>query len=835
MRHAAVRVTGILLVLLAFFAPPAAPARPVTARLVTGGVPLPVVVSAGASAGVKDTAQRLAEYLSRMSGAAFAVTAGPGASGIAVGLPGDFPAVKTGVAFDAADPLQRERYLLRSHARGLYLIGATEAAVRDAAWDLLGRLGYRQYFPGPTWEIVPKAPAPAIAVDAVESPDYYSRRIWYGFGTYPENMARYNDWCAKNRATESLVLNTGHSYGGIIREHRAEFVAHPEYLALVKGARTPVDDGDAKFCIANAGLRQLVVAHCLQQFAANPALDSTSLDPSDGGGWCECDACAKMGSVSDRVVTLANEAARAVNARYPGKYIGIYAYNLHSPPPAVRVDPHVIVSVATAFISGFYTVDGLLDGWRAQGATAGIREYYSVNTWDRNLPGSARGCNLDYLQRTIPHFYDRGARFMSSESGDCWALNGFGYYFAARMLWDVGEAKRREAILSEFLENAFGPARGPMQAFFARLEGSRPPLLSTDLVGRLYRDLQAARALAPDPRVQARLDELVLYVRYVELYRDYDAARGPDRLKALEAVCRFAWRIRGAGMVHSLAIYRDVPARDRSVTAPAECDWEVPEAKNPWKQNPPLTREEIASILDAGIARNALVAFTPAAYSARLVPAAPLRLPAVPDGMPALRTRFDMTIYTAVPPGAGKAALAYSGNGRIFTLKSLDGRGTAEAIDLRRAEMVAGETPATVTLTTARAGLHALAVGGSTLGSTTVQLLDGLPMTVDSDNDFVGRWYLYFYVPKGTKVIGGYSATQDGVLLDPDGKEAFSFASLAKPDYFSVPVPPGQDGRLWKMHFCAGMKKLLTVPPYYARNAAELLLPAEVVEKDAGR
>jgi hypothetical protein len=48
-----------------------------------------------------------------------------------------------------------------------------------------------------------------------------------------------------------------------------------------------------------------------------------------------------------------------------------------------------------------------------------------------------------------------------------------------------------------------------------------------------------------------------------------------------------------------------------------------------------------------------------------------------------------------------------------------------------------------------------------------------------------------------------------------------------------VPVKPGEDGRLWKFHQCAGQRLLMTVPPYLARSGKELLLPAEVVEKDA--
>ena len=58
---------------------------------------------------------------------------------------------------------------------------------------------------------------------------------------------------------------------------------------------------------------------------------------------------------------------------------------------------------------------------------------------------------------------------------------------------------------------------------------------------------------------------------------------------------------------------------------------------------------------------------------------------------------------------------------------------------------------------------------------------------------FAGRWNLYFYVPKGTKTIGGY-ASGVGDLPDGVGKKVHTFDKKAA--YFSVMVPAGQDGRL---------------------------------------
>ena len=808
--------------------PAVSPAPPVVRLAMNGKALLPVVISEKASEQVKKSAQALADMLKKISGATFEVKTGDGTAGLAVGVFTDFPTVNTRIPFDAVDSKNRETYLLRSHAKGIYLIGATELAVQDAVWDFLYRLGYRQFFPNPDWEVAPHLITPSIALNDMQTPDYYSRLIWYGYGSYPENMKQYTEWCAKNRALPGIALNTGHAYDGFIRANKAAFAAHPEYYALVNGKR----DG-SKLCIANPDLRKLVVDTALKQLADNPTLDSISVEPSDGGGWCECEQCKAMGSIPDRALTLANEVAQAVNKQFPGKLVGMYAYNEHCAPPTITVDPHVIVSVATAFIRG-YSVDQLIDGWHERGATEGIREYYAINVWERDLPGGPRGAKLDYLQQTIPHFYQRGARFMSAESGDSWGPCGLGFYFASRMLWDVDEARRRDAILNDFFERAFGPAKKSVMEFYKLLDGSTPKLMSDDLIGRMYRHLRDAKTLAKDPGVLARIDDLILYTHYVDLYWAYASTAGEPHQQAFEQLFHFAYRIRSTGMIHTLALVRDLPNRDKSVKVPPDCEWSVPDAKNPWKQDPPIYQQDVDKFLADGIRQNTLVDFTPVTYSTNLAPVTRLNLPKVADSMPLINSRFDIPVYTWVPEGQGKVNISYTGYGRDFSLVSAQRKvGALEDKDLRKSEVIPPDKPQQLELKTPNAGLHILTIGGSTTGWISFRLLDDLPMTVSSDNQFSGRWYLYFYVPKGTKVIGGYTESKTGNLINPDGKEAFAFEKMNRIGYFSVPVPAGQDGKLWKMNFNSGRKILMTVPPYYARNAAELLLPVEVVNADA--
>jgi hypothetical protein len=120
----------------------------------------------------KDASDRLQQnYLSRMSGADFKVASGTEASGITVGTVTDF-ANRPGGRFVAGAPTRTEDYWLRSHANDVLIIGTSDLAVEHAVWDLLHRLGYRSFFPGKHWEIVPKLNALPIEVDSFEHPEY---------------------------------------------------------------------------------------------------------------------------------------------------------------------------------------------------------------------------------------------------------------------------------------------------------------------------------------------------------------------------------------------------------------------------------------------------------------------------------------------------------------------------------------------------------------------------------------------------------------------------------------------------------------------------------------
>lgn len=819
-----------------------------------------VITAHNATEKTRKAAQTLASYLSRIAGVKFEVKNGDGTSGIAVGTKTDFPGLQIAEQFAPDDAQRREEYMLRSHDRGLYLIGATEMAVSHAVWDLLYRLGYRQFFPNPHWEVVPVKPDLKISVDTLEKPDFLARRIWYGFGSWKINMQDKAIWDERNRMGSGIDIRAGHAWDTIRKDKKAQFDAHPEYL---------VSNHPTKFCISNPGLRKLVVDWALEYFAKNPESDSLSLDPSDGGGWDTPGACRDAqvyASVSDRVITLANEVAEAVNQKYNNKYVSLYAYYQHSAPPTIKVHPNVSVNVATAYIQGGFSFEQLIDGWRKQGAQLlGVREYYSVFSthWDRPAgPGSS---NPRRIAQAVKKQYALGGRLMSAESSESWGPGGLGYYLSARLQWDTGLDV--DVLIEDFLDKAFGPAKEPMREFYHLIDRAGQPLFTRHLVGSMYRRLSEARQLTTDSAIQKRLDDLVLWTRYCEMLLAWqNEAKTKEAKKALgEAMLKYTYRWHRSGMMHSYVFWRHsfkLEGSGHPGTYPPETKFQVPEGQNPWKLTNPVTSQEIEAFLREGIANNPVVSFKTVSYSRDLLPVKALNLPeAAAPGFSYTRGEQNFYVWFADPQvplqlevTAGQIATRANTTLSLYPLKSgesfiqeeenEDGLPPVpgEDVDVRQGvqpgAVVAMDVPNdrhkhTVELKVNAPGLYRLRIYDRGKGAGLVWPA-GWPVTVEASAKVqtllrgTRSNAMFFYVPKGTKVIGGYAQGRP-VLVDGSGKAVQQLSLEA--DYFSVPVPPGQDGKLWRVDRVTKLL-LMTVPPFLARSAGELLLPREVIEAE---
>ncbi|MFW6060666.1 MAG: hypothetical protein ACODAQ_10825, partial [Phycisphaeraceae bacterium] len=451
--------------------------------------------------------------------------------------------------------------------------------------------------------------------------------------------------------------------------------------------------------------------------------------------------------------------------------------------------------------------------------------------------------------RTIPEFHDAGARFMNAESDHAWGPNGLGYYLATRLLWDVTDAERVDQIVDDFLEKSFGSAKEPMGEFYGLITGTPRPRISNHLVGRMYRLLDEARSATSDPDALARINDLVLYTRYVELHRAYSNVKGDGKQAALDELMTFAWRIRKTimpGSVGVLAYLNRTVRRDNSGLEWGEGYTATrPPERMREREDEPFSESELAALIENGIENNPTLNFEPIDFAKRLAPTAPLNLSdagALGRKPTSSRTRGRAEYYTwfAQPPAAIELEIT---TGTIY-----DNRGPAtvtleqwdddlqdyEAVDTQ--EVPPDKQPHRIVLRGQRPGLHRVVVEERMSGTTTVWPGD-LPRTMRTSmehaNHVHGRDDWYFYVPKGTRVIGAYVSARGGHIANPDGEQVVSFENETFRDYLSIDVPEGQDGRLWRAHRIAGSVQLLTVPPYGAPSPEDLLLPADVVEADA--
>jgi hypothetical protein len=794
-----------------------------------------VSIVPSASAEVRAAAAGLAGRLTQISGRAFAVrevAPSEAQHGIVLGTAPDFPMLAE--RFPPGAWQDEEAYLIRSEPSRLLLVAGTDDGISDVVWDFLHQLGYRRYFPGAAWQVIPYTRKLEVRTDRFCRPAFHRRDFFYGFGDWKDLSEDFSEWKRENRLG-GLGVDASHSYKRIIKSYSEEFAAHPEYLGRKKDGKP-----SSKFCASEPGLVELVQRYAARQFDAHPQQRAISLEPSDGGGWEGCPGDAHLGSPSNRAVTLANAVASSINAGGgPPRFVGMYAYNEHAEPPTVAVDPNVVVFAANGFLHAGRSVFDILRGWQAKGqreggTLLGVREYYSVNTWDRDLLGQARATSPRAVAESLSTYYSLGARFFIAEAGDGWGPHGLGYWTAAANLWTADQPADAESYVRDFLSHAFGRAATPMRAFYAYLDKKNLPLFGPELVGELYRLLGQGMDLESAPAVQLRLQHLAHYLRYLDLWLAYDIALLPAvRQQHFEELMRFTYGIRKEHMVHSWGLRRDLAKRDKRLEVPAGPWWSDPK-RDPWRNGEPVTPTVVAAWIRDGQSRPRLPMAQALGRSSRLVR---LQRSAISSGAIAGGTqtrtlrlrgkqRFELAFDAPTTLALGVTAGLVREKKRPVKLTLCAAGSVAADCQVKLApadklaQRVSFEVPRpgqyTLLLEDSRQGADLTWPAGTSLS---------IPATQSEPPAFVGRWTLYLYVPKGTRELVLYCSPGRGRLLDARGEVAHVFG--AQRGIVRVPVPTGQDGTVWKFDHNRGRRLPLNVPPWFAASPDELLVPAE--------
>jgi len=828
--------------ILAMSIGPAAAAEPAKGLpLAEGGRALvPVAISAKASKGTKAVAAELARHLGRIAGAKFEVAVGDGSAGIVLGTLAEFPDPALDKPLEVRGGSDgKEAFAIRTDARRLRLIGATDLGVSHAAFALLESLGCRWFFEAPEWEVVPSTPVLQIDLHRDDRPVILARRIWFGGGFFdhgPDSRpARdYAAWARHNRMAQSFAVNCGHAWQAVIADNKAAFDEHPEYFALVGGKR-----GGEQFCVSNPAVRRMATRWALDYFKKNPAADMVSVETSDGGGQCECEACAKLGGISDRVFGLANEVGRAVAKEHPGKQVGLYAYNEHSEPPAFALEPNVYVQLTAGFTRGRYSFAELVELWPKKCKNMGFYEYFSVWPWDFDQFPGGRANDLAYLRKQIALYAARGATSLDCESSGNWGLHGRGYYIANKLMWDPKADVA--ALLADFYEKAFGPAAAPMKRYYERFDRSDKPLVSAHLLALGFRDVEEAAKLAADrPDVRARLDQIKQYLRSIHLRWLVD--RAADKAKRKEftlAALTHGYRIRYSYMTHWVGT-RDDWAHRASVEF-KEPSWSPYEKKSEkaWAVEKPYTPEETEAAFRDGLAFFKPDPVDAKNFSGDLIP--------VDFGAAAAKPvesvqSYQWTLPYALYSVAGEPLELSVVSGTIAHYRDMaPAKWTVADADGKR---LAGDRlpldgkPHPISVKVPGPGLYRFEFDDSTAGWQ-IRVAAGRSAAISLERgkrvEHAG-WMqaMHFYVPKGTRELQYYWYGQPHRVHGPDGKLLKEVST--KGEFVKVPVPAGADGKTW--HFSQMMLGELwffNAPNHLAASPAALLIPKELAERDGLR
>lgn len=372
------------------------------------------------------------------------------------------------------------------------------------AYQLLGDQGIRWLRPEPEGEEVPKASTLQIVEGRkLHKPAFAFR---WGVALYassnlktatPEESEAAGLWALRNRSNVLRTPLSDIKYGGSVRigggghvysqlVPKGLFAKHPEFFPLINGKRVV----KGQLCLGNPDLQEYFAKKVIANARKNPALFMTSIDPNDGGGWCECDKCQAMDdpglisgrsgavSMSTRVMRFNNIIGEKVRKELPELLLYCLAYAGHTEAPK-KVDTlaeNLIIGLAP--FAGAYSDYSRplrdpqslpnrrfmesIKGYSRLNAKMYAREYLSHYAWPGPLP------LLWTMQDRFKVYRDFNFTGVYSETHPCWGPQGMVLYMYLRLLWDPDLDLKAE--VADYCRKAYGPAAAPMQKYHELIE-----------------------------------------------------------------------------------------------------------------------------------------------------------------------------------------------------------------------------------------------------------------------------------------------------------------------------------------------------------------------------
>lgn len=271
------------------------------------------------------------------------------------------------------------------------IISNDEKVIRGSFWSITNNSGFSEtietikYHPNPWWWVESKK---------IIRKNYFEHKMMRPqFGSSPlidiENWkiisGGWNNWYEENNLINNKFFG-GHAWQGFIRKYKQTFEQEPELLALVNGKRVSIGE-TSKLCVSNQKVVDLYYEYVKSIMKTTPTRNLVSMEPSDGGNFCQCPNCTKIGGISDQIYYLINRVAKLIKVDYPNVKINLYAYYLHSEPPKEKIEDNIVVGVIPAGFQTIYSPEYMLTLWRDKfDGDLYWRDYFGIPQWTGDFP-----------------------------------------------------------------------------------------------------------------------------------------------------------------------------------------------------------------------------------------------------------------------------------------------------------------------------------------------------------------------------------------------------------------------------------------------------------------
>jgi len=480
--------------------------------------------------------------------------------------------------------------------RGKYGVndyGQQEYGTANAVYTFLqDRLGVRWLWQGETGEDIIRKER--IAFEPFEyryHPRVQMRRHVMWWWARPEQRGKLSaDWGRLQRLTlDSSNLRgdpDGHAFGDWWeRFHKT----HPEYFALQpdgsRGYHPELGPRTVKLCKSNPAVWDQWLDDVAQQIEADPGQTLFRGAVNDGNlsGYCVCERCKAWDApdaekrflvwgghsetyvaMSDRQTRFANELARKLLARYPGRdyRVMMLAYGPSNPAPVRnKPDSNVIVIHCTNWFDDVNDKDPrslIGKTWAqeyAEWAATGADLWWRPNIANKaglyqGMPDVPFGRVIQSFQHAVKH---NGSGVAPACFWNFWPTQGPLYYLLAQLAWNPDQDGY--AVLDDYYQRGFGKAAGQIKAYWTLMEQNRNRKVDENLdfwkaydEGFFARATalldEAAAALAAEPPVYSRrvahvrlgLDHTRMMVAAYELKDRYKAGQEPQVAGSLRQI-----------------------------------------------------------------------------------------------------------------------------------------------------------------------------------------------------------------------------------------------------------------------------------------------------------